>query len=145
MCDGILYPVSGRFDYANAGHNAPFLVHADGGVEELPSIGGIVVGVMPDFDYEERSVVLAPGDTLFLYTDGISEAMNRKGDTFDEERLEHVLAEGPEEPIGTVIDNVTNALDAFVGDAPQSDDITCLALRYLTAKAHTDEARKSPS
>jgi len=145
MFYGILDPVSGRFDYANAGHNAPFLVHADGGVEELPSIGGIVVGVMPDFDYEERSVVLAPGDTLFLYTDGISEAMNRKGDTFDEERLEHVLAEGPEEPIGTVIDNVTNALDAFVGDAPQSDDITCLALRYLTAKAHTDEARKSPS
>ena len=132
---GILDPASGRFDYANAGHNAPFVVGEDGGIGELPPTGGVVVGVMPGLDYTERAVVLAPGDTLFLYTDGISEAMNRDGEAFEEERLKHVLAKGPTAPIRAVVDNVTSALEAFVGDAPQSDDITCLVLRYLGSRA----------
>ena len=135
MFYGILDPANGRFDYANAGHNAPFLIGASGGVTELAATGGVVVGVMPDLDYDERSVALAPGDTLFLYTDGISEAMNRAGESFDEARLESTLAMTPAAPIDAVTDNVMGALGNFVGDAPQSDDITCLVLRYLGAGA----------
>ena len=131
---GILDPASGRFDYANAGHNAPFLVGADGAIAELPLTGGVVVGVIPDLDYSEGAVVLAPGDTLFLYTDGISEAMNRDGEAFEEERLKGVLAKGPTAPIRSVVDSVTAALASFVGDAPQSDDITCMVLRYLGSR-----------
>ena len=93
-----------------------------------------MVGVIPDLDYSEGAVVLAPGDTLFLYTDGISEAMNRDGEAFEEERLKGVLAKGPTAPIRSVVDSVTAALASFVGDAPQSDDITCMVLRYLGSR-----------
>ena len=131
MFYGILDPANGRFDYANAGHNPPFMVGAGGEVTELPSTSGVVVGVMPDLDYNEGSVVMVPNDTLFLYTDGISEAMNEADEEFGEERLANVLEEGSEEPIRSVIENVSNAVEAFVVDAPQSDDITCMVLRYL--------------
>ncbi len=128
---GILDPASGRFDYANAGHNAPFVIGVDGEIRELPPTGGIVVGIMPGLDYAERSTSLVPGDTLFLYTDGISEAMNGDGDAFEEERLKRVLAQASAAPLPVMVDNVTEAVEAFVGDAPQSDDITCLVVRYL--------------
>ena len=131
MFYGILDPTSGRFDYANAGHNPPFLVGADGQVTDLPSTSGVVVGVMPGLDYNEGAVEMNPGDTLFLYTDGISEAMNDADEEFGEERLVDVLAEDTQAPIRSVIDNVSNAVEAFVVDAPQSDDITCMVLRYL--------------
>ena len=131
MFYGILDPTSGRFDYANAGHNPPFLVGADGQVTDLPSTSGVVVGVMPGLDYNEGAVEMNLGDTLFLYTDGISEAMNDADEEFGEERLVDVLAEDTQAPIRSVIDNVSNAVEAFVVDAPQSDDITCMVLRYL--------------
>ena len=131
MFYGILDPTSGRFDYANAGHNPPFLVGADGQVTDLPTTSGVVVGAMPGLDYNEAAVEMDPGDTLFLYTDGISEAMNDADEEFGEERLANVLAEDTQAPIRSVIDNVSNAVEAFVVDAPQSDDITCMVLRYL--------------
>ena len=127
---GILDPATGRFSYANAGHNAPFLVRRDGEVEMLPLTGGVAVGVMPDLAYDENGLTLAAGDTLFLYTDGISEAMNAGGQMFDETRLQAVLAAGNRVSVGAMIENVTLAVAEFVGDADQSDDITCLVLRY---------------
>ncbi len=127
---GILDPVTGRFCYANAGHNAPFLVRRDGRVETLPLTGGVAIGVMPDLPYEEHSLTLAVGDTLFLYTDGISEAMDIGGDMFEEARLETVLSTGNQISVDAVIENVTLAVADFVGEAAQSDDITCLVLRY---------------
>ncbi len=127
---GILDPATGRFDFANAGHNAPFLIGADGRVDQLPMTGGVAIGVVPGLAYDEKAVDLSGGDTLFLYTDGISEAMNEKGDMFEEARMAGALASGYDVPVGTVIDNVTVALSAFVGKASQSDDITCMVLRY---------------
>ena len=127
---GILDPSTGVLTYANAGHNAPFLIRQSGAVEMLPLTGGVAVGVMPALDYDERGLTLDIGDTLFLYTDGISEAMNLQGETFDEHRLENVLSIGPGAPVDTVIGNVTLAVGEFVGEAEQSDDITCLVLRY---------------
>ena len=127
---GILDPSTGHFSYANAGHNPPFLVRRDGGIEIVPLTGGIAVGVLSGLPYDESSLTLAAGDTLFLYTDGISEAMNRDGEMFEEARIQSVLSVGHEISVDAVIENVTLAVAEFVGDAPASDDITCLVLRY---------------
>ena len=127
---GILDPATGRFAYANAGHNSPFLVRGSGETEMLPPTGGVAVGVMPGLTYDEDDVTLAAGDTLFLYTDGISEAMNVGGELFDEARLQAALSTADRNSVGAVIENVTLAVTEFVGEADQSDDITCLVLRY---------------
>ena len=127
---GILDPSTGHFSYANAGHNPPFLVRRDGGIEIVPLTGGIAVGVLSGLPYDESSLTLAAGDTLFLYTDGISEAMNKDGEMFEEARIQSVLSVGHEISVDAVIENVTLAVAEFVGDAPASDDITCLVLRY---------------
>ena len=127
---GILNPDTGEFVYANAGHNPPFVVKRPGDVLPLPMTGGMAVGVMPGMPYDEDAVTLAPGDTMFLYTDGITEAMNVDQEEFTEARLEAVLAEGRDLPVDSVLENVTSAVVKFVGEAEQSDDITCIVLRY---------------
>ena len=127
---GILDPATGRFRYANAGHNAPLLIRSDGAVEMLPLTGGVALGVMADLPYDEDDRTLDVGDTLFLYTDGISEAMNDEGEMFEEERLKTVLLAGRANPVGDVIESVTLSVGEFVGDADQSDDITCVVVRY---------------
>jgi len=131
---GILDPSTGEFTYTNAGHNPPILVRKNGDVEPLPLTGGVAVGVFPELEYEENSLTLGVGDILFLYTDGISEAMNLEGETFNEDNLERVLSKGAGKPIETVVENVTLAVSEFVGEAEQSDDITIFVLRYNGAK-----------
>ena len=127
---GILDPSTGEFVYANAGHNPPFVVKRPGDVSPLPMTGGMAVGVMPGLPYDEDAMTLAPGDTMFLYTDGITEAMNMEDEEFTEARLEAVLAEGHDLPVDSVLENVTSAVVNFVAGAEQSDDITCIVLRY---------------
>ena len=127
---GILDPATGEFVYANAGHNPPFVVRRPGDVSPLPMTGGMAVGVMPGLPYNEDATTMAPGDTMFLYTDGITEAMNVDEEEFTEARLEAVLADGHELPVDAVLTNVTAAVVEFVAGAEQSDDITCIVLRY---------------
>ena len=127
---GILDPETGEFVYANAGHNPPFVVKHPREVLPLPMTGGMAVGVMPGMSYDEDAMTLAPGDTMFLYTDGITEAMNVEQEEFTEARLEAVLAEARDLPVDSVLENVTSAVVKFVGEAEQSDDITCIVLRY---------------
>ena len=127
---GILDPDTGKFVYANAGHNPPYVVKRPGSVQPLPMTGGMAVGVMPGLPYDEDAVTLAPGDTMFLYTDGITEAMNVDDEEFSEARLEAALGGGRELPVDAVLTNVTDAVGTFVGNAEQSDDITCIVLRY---------------
>jgi sigma-B regulation protein RsbU (phosphoserine phosphatase) len=90
----------------------------------------MALGVMEGMGYAEGTVTLEVEDTLFLFTDGISEAMNADGQEFTEARLSAVLSQARGEALDLVMDRVTSAVHAFVGDAPQSDDITCLVLRY---------------
>ena len=127
---GILDPATGEFVYANAGHNPPFVVKRPGEVLALPMTGGMAVGVMPGLPYNEDAMTMAPGDTMFLYTDGITEAMNVEEEEFTEARLEAVLADGHALPVDAVLTNVTSAVVEFVAGAEQSDDITCIVLRY---------------
>ncbi len=125
---GTYNPGSGDLVYANGGHNPPVLVHADGSSSILPTTDGIALGVADGFEYEERSVRLKHGDTLVLYSDGVTEAMNEVGEEYGLDRLQEMIAAtssgGAEEVTRAIFDSVKE----FAGDAPQSDDITCLTL-----------------
>ncbi len=130
---GILDVQTGKVTYANAGHNPPLRVKPDGTVNTLPLTGGMAMGIMPDLDYHEASIELEPGDTIFLYTDGLSEAMDREGHEFTDARLMQSLSASHRQSLDVMLETVTGAVHDFVGDAPQSDDITCLVLRYRGA------------
>ena len=121
-------PASGALTYANGGHNSPLVVRADGHSSLLPLTSGIALGVIPDLDFLENTVVLSPGDTVIFYTDGVTEAMDDDGEEFGTKRLFEVFADGP--PIDSEEANnaVFRAVRDFVGDTPQSDDITCMVL-----------------
>lgn len=129
---GILDTETGELAYANGGHNPPLVVRrADGTVADLPRTSGMALGVMPDIPYAEKRLHLDPGDTLFLYTDGISEAMDRDGHEFTEARLRQTLTDTQGQAVDVVIEGVTAAVEHFVAGAEQSDDITCLVVRYI--------------
>ena len=121
-------PATGRFTYANGGHNPPLVVHADGSSKTLPLTGGVALGLVPGLEYEQQTAALAPGDTLFLYTDGVTEAMNGDSEEFGLDRLQAVFAATPPEDAQQVNEEVFRAVRAFAGDRAQSDDITCLTL-----------------
>ncbi len=127
---GVLDVETGELTYANAGHNPPLLARSNGNVASLPGTGGMAMGVMPELSYNEGRVTLEAGDTLLLYTDGVSEAMDRNGREFSEERLVGSLSESCRQSVEIVLSTVIDAVSRFVGDAPQSDDITCLVVRY---------------
>ena len=122
-------PDSGRFTYANGGHNPPVVINADGESTQLPLTGGVALGLVSGLEYEQNSIVLQPGETVVLYTDGVTEAMNIDQEEFGMERLEQLfMGAAPanaEEANATVFESVNE----FAGDASQSDDITCMTLR----------------
>ena len=122
-------PENGELTYANGGHNTPLVVHADGSSTVIPPTGGIALGVVPDFTYEESSMTLQPGDRVVLYTDGVTEAENDHGDQFGLERLCEVFTNGTPTDARSTNGAVFDAVEAFAGEAPQFDDVTCLTLR----------------
>ena len=122
-------PMTGSFNYANGGHNPPLLVHSDGSSEELPMTGGIALGLVGEMVYAERSVHLAHGDTLILYTDGVTEAMNEEQEEFGVDRLRAIFEETPPDGAEETTERVFDAVHQFAGEAAQSDDITCMVLR----------------
>ena len=122
-------PETGSLTYANGGHCNPLVVHPDGSSTELALTGGVALGVMPGLDYHEDSATLNPGDTLILYTDGVSEAMNAAGEEFGVERLQQLFADQPPSSARAAIEAIMQAVSDFAGDTPQSDDVTCLVLR----------------
>ena len=128
---GVLDVVTKRLRYVNAGHNPPFLLRANGTVERLTA-GGLILGVMKTtVPYEEGALTLSQGDTLFMFTDGVSEAMNEKGEDFTEERLQNVLREISGKTASEIVRHVKAAVEAYEGNAPQSDDITMLVINVV--------------
>ena len=125
---GIFDPGNGDFTYANGGHNEPLHVRPDGSSSLLPRTGGVILGVVPDMEFKHNTVNLAPGDTLFLYTDGVSEAMNVQTEEFGMARLGKFFADSSPTGAKEITMAVFEAVHAFAGDIPQSDDITCLTL-----------------
>jgi steroid delta-isomerase-like uncharacterized protein len=122
----ILDPKSGTLRYANAGHDLPYL-HRDGNAEELKA-RGMPLGLMPAMGYEEKEIVLNSGDAALLYSDGLVEAHDPKGEMFGFPRLRALIAERGEE--SSLEDSLLEELHSFVGEGwEQEDDITLLTLR----------------
>jgi sigma-B regulation protein RsbU (phosphoserine phosphatase) len=126
---GILDPATGRLDYCNAGHCPPYLLGPHGGdaVHTLRATG-MVLGVIEDGAWEQKTVQLAPGDALVLYTDGVTEAQNEQGMFFEEHRLLECVQANQGRSAAKILTAVTADVDQFVGDAPQSDDIALMVL-----------------
>ena len=122
-------PETGEFTYASGGHDAPLLVHSDGSSELLPLTGGIALGIVSDLAYGQNSVVLDHGETLVLYTDGVTEAMNGDGEQFGIERLRKVFSDRAPKDANEAAHKIFEAVNTFADGAAQSDDITCLTLR----------------
>jgi sigma-B regulation protein RsbU (phosphoserine phosphatase) len=125
---------TGECVYANAGHNPPYTIRSGGEISPLPTTNGVALGVMEDLDYAEQSLTLGPGDSLFAFTDGFTEAFDVKGEEYGEDRLIQSLK--PESGEGhlsarTVTERATGAVKVFTGEAEQSDDLTCLTLYFV--------------
>ena len=126
-------PDTGDFTYASGGHDAPLLIRADGTSELLPLTGGIALGLIPGLEYSQNSVTLNQGETLVLYTDGVTEAMNGDGEQFGVERLREVFSNAAPKDSSEATRMIFEAVNAFADGAAQSDDITCLTLRRSEA------------
>ena len=125
----VFNPANGLFIYSNGGHNPPVIIHADGSSTILPSTNGIALGVAPGYNYDEAAATLAQGETIILYTDGVTEAMNAQGEEFGLDRLRQVLTQSRPTNAKQANSIIFDAVREFAGDTPQSDDITCLIFR----------------
>ena len=129
---GVLDLPTGRLHYCNAGHDAPLLIGA--GVGELPCDSNIPVGFMPNWEYSLQEAQIFTDTTIFLFTDGLTEAMNADEAQFQMERINDMaaqaLAHQQHEP-HQLIEQMTEAVHQFVGDAEQSDDLTMMAIQYI--------------
>ncbi len=123
---GVLDLSSGRLDYVNCGHNAPYVLRRDGSCEELPSRGA-PLGFFPGQRWEADSVQLERGEGVFLFTDGVSEAMNPQNEEYGETRLIERLTQSRAANAEQLVEAVIADVVRFAGEAEQSDDITCLA------------------
>jgi sigma-B regulation protein RsbU (phosphoserine phosphatase) len=134
-------PATRKFTYVNAGHNAPVIrrhnlqgpqglpvASANSGIERL-DVGGMPFGISLDATYEIGSVVLAPQDALILFTDGVVEAFNDRGEEFSDARWIATIRNLPDRDAQRSLQFLMQRVDEFVGATKQSDDITCLVLR----------------
>ncbi len=126
---GILDGATGCVEYADAGHNYPLLCRAATGQIEQLQASGMVLGVVPEPRFEQRRVVLAPGDVLCLYTDGVTEAMDARRQLFGEERLHAVLRANARGTPDDVLNAILNAVHDFSAVGPQADDITLVVIK----------------
>jgi serine phosphatase RsbU (regulator of sigma subunit) len=124
---GILDPASGTFSYCNAGHNPPYLLSDNAEPRPLQNTG-IPLGIVRDSIWTAETVRLEPGDILVLYTDGVNEAQNSNGEFFDTERMLDAARIYREHTALAVQDAILAAVDRFVGDAAQFDDLTVMTL-----------------
>ena len=130
---GILDLKTGVVRFVNAGHNPPLVRHEDGEFEYLKARGGMVLAGMDGVKYRTNELSLSPGDMIFLYTDGVTEATNGSGELYGDDRLISLANQNITKNTKQLISAVKEGVDEFVGDAPQFDDITMLAvsLNYI--------------
>lgn len=121
---------TGEMEYANAGHNPPMIRRADGDASYLKVNKGVALAVMDVARYKVQKEVLKPGDLLYIYTDGVNEAMNMQREQFSYDRLKRCIDEFGGLSVTTICTEMRQAVQIFAGEAPQSDDITMIAMRY---------------
>lgn len=127
---GILNTRSGVLAYSNGGHNPPYLLRGDGHAEVLAGTGDMVLAALENTAYHEKSAALAAGDGIFLYTDGVTEAMDAAGSLFSDERLATFLGSTNGATPQQLIRGVVETVRHHSGETAQTDDITALAIRY---------------
>jgi phosphoserine phosphatase RsbU/P len=125
---------TGEIIYANGGHNPPYLVPTGGGMSSLTTEADPIVGAIAGISYKSQSIKLQPDDEIFLYTDGVSEAMNKDQSFFTTERLESSLTSAAGLPLKDAVGKVLADVTTFCSGAEQSDDITMMAIRYRGAE-----------
>ena len=125
---------TGEMQFANAGHNPPLLKRADGSFEYLKTRAGFVLGGMEGVRYRVNQLILSPGDRLFLYTDGVTEATNDENKLYGETRLQNFMNKNVAVEAMELLPALKADIDAFVGEAPQFDDITMLIFDYKPGK-----------
>jgi len=133
---GVIDTNKGTLTYVNAGHDAPIVLNGDDEPRELPRTGGMALGVDEDAVYKEVTIDLREGDMLFAYTDGISEAFNPLGEAYGVERLRHELMMQmmlERHTARQTVEKIISSVGAFSGGEDQSDDITCICVRYQKA------------
>ena len=142
-CYGLFNPKDGSFEYASAGHHPPLVRRANGTVEILPTTKDIALGVLSDMQYVEHRTSLQPGDTLLMYTDGVTEAFSSQEIAYGDERLITWLTKSEANSTAAqLVDSLVTDVAHFVDGAEASDDLTCLILcNKRTVRqdtAHTD-------
>jgi sigma-B regulation protein RsbU (phosphoserine phosphatase) len=128
---GIIDLRDGSVQYSDAGHEAPFLMRAGGGVTRLAKPEGMALGVFDDAEFADAEVQLAPGDALILFTDGVSEATTAQEELFGVQRIDETLAALAKDPSARrIATGLADRVNLFVGAAPQFDDIAILVVQY---------------
>ena len=127
---GILEISSGKLVAANAGHEYPVIGHPDTGFELVKDKHGLVIGGMEGMEYQDYELQLAPGDRLFVFTDGVPEATNANNEMFGTDRMLDALNAGRDVSPEEMLENVYKAVGEFVGDAEKFDDLTMLGMAY---------------
>ena len=128
---GILDLPTGHFSYCNAGHDTPIILKkSDNTATELPVKANMPVGIFNDFTYEKQDITLESGSMIFLYTDGLTEAMNKQHEQFKKERMMGILSNSADLTPRLLLGKMNSEVHAFIGGAEQSDDLTMLAIRY---------------
>jgi sigma-B regulation protein RsbU (phosphoserine phosphatase) len=140
MFVGMFDPHSGRLDYINAGHNPPYIIAEDGKLQATLQPSGPAVGMVAGYEYEIENARLAPGDTLFTYTDGVTEARGPDRSFFGIDRLEELLRR-PYPTAGALLDSIQEAVYAFMAGGPQADDVTMVAVKR---EKKPPDGRQSP-
>jgi len=127
---GVLNTRTGEVQFSFGGHNPPYIKRVGGPIERLNHESGFLLGMLDDMEYDVHKILLRPGDTILLYTDGVTETMNGSQELFEESRLENVLRRLDGVPLRDMLDGINGELMEFAAGAPQADDVTMLALRY---------------
>src|SRR5713226_6634387 len=137
-----LDPKNGSLAFLNAGHNPPLIVHAGGTMEQLAA-GGLPLGIMANADFREGKTRLRPGDVLVIYSDGVSEAVNPKGEEFGPTRLYETVSRNLDASAAGIRDRIESALTKFCQGTPAADDITLVICKRLAESAEVVAAAAS--
>jgi sigma-B regulation protein RsbU (phosphoserine phosphatase) len=127
---GILDMSSGRFEWSVGGHAPPLLLRAEGTPIQLDGSRGLMVGMFDEAEYDVSDRILEPGDTVLVYTDGVTEAANASGELFGRKRLMSTLRDFHPATAAGAVERVITDVGFFTGEAPRADDVTVLAVRY---------------
>ena len=134
---------NGTVDYTCAGHDPALLIKPDGSRHALPTTGDMAMGILEDFDYSSHREHLAPGDTFFVYTDGLTDAINRKGKLFGREGLDRALDGAGDRSPEEMVDHIWSSIEEFSEGTDPTDDKTCVVLRRRPMSNFPADARPS--